>query len=438
MTARDKVARGLIVVSGPNSKVQQQLVPMRIDGSMSGTSLPVVSISDDLAQQWLDESNKQLGDLQDTLDEGRMMIGFVLKGPDLSASIDVRRVKRSGRNVLGRLQAGEQPSEQVVLIGAHVDHLGTGQSGSSLAKDAEKGNVHFGADDNASGVAALLEIAEYLADQHARRKLPARHDILFAAWSGEELGTLGSSHFVKMFNQRPGSDATVRDEDDVEKLYPAVNACLNMDMVGRLEEKLLLMGVGSSSIWPAEIERRNAPVGLPITLQNDCYLPTDATAFFLQGVPILSAFTGPHADYHTPRDTPEKLNYLDAARVARFMGLVTRSLAMRDSPPDYIAQTAPEQKARRANLRAYLGTIPDYAESDIKGMKISGTAKDGPADKAGLQGGDIIVELAERKIENIYDYTYAIQALKIGQTVKVIVRRDGKRVEMEITPGSRE
>ena len=432
MAVRDKGARGLIVVSGPNSKVKQQLVPMRIDGSLSGTSIPVISITDRLAQAWLESSGKKLADLQNTLDKGEPMMGFELEGEKLSASIDVRQVKRTGRNVLARLQAGPQAAGQVVVIGAHVDHLGTGESGASLARDGETGKIHFGADDNASGVAALMEIAEYLADQHQHGNLRLRRDVLFAAWSGEEVGTLGSNHFIKTLGKR------LHGKSNGGKLYPAVNACLNMDMVGRFQKKLTLLGVGSSSVWPGEVERRNAPVGLPIRLQDDSYLPTDATGFFLRGVPILAAFTGSHGDYHTPRDTPEKLNYEDAARIARFMALITRSLAMRDSPPDYVAQAAPKRGARRGGLRAYLGTIPDYAEADVKGVKLQGASKGGPADKAGVQAGDVVVELAGRKIDNIYDYTYAIEALKIGQVVKIVVLRGGERIEMNMTPGSRE
>ena len=209
-------------------------------------------------------------------------------------------------------------------------------------------------------------------------------------------------------------------------------------MVGRLDKKLILQGVGSSGIWRGEIERRNVPVGLPVALQDDSYLPTDANAFYLRGVPILSAFTGSHSEYHTPRDTPEKLNYDGAAKVSRLMALIARSLATRDAPPDYIAQAPPKSGTARAGLRAYLGTIPDYAESDAKGVKLSGVAATGPAAKAGVKSGDVIVELAGKKIDNIYDYTYAIDALKIGQPVKLVVQRGGERIEMTVTPGSRE
>jgi S1-C subfamily serine protease len=153
-------------------------------------------------------------------------------------------------------------------------------------------------------------------------------------------------------------------------------------------------------------------------------------------VPILSAFTGAHSEYHTPRDTPEKLNYDGAAQVARLMGLIAQGLATSESPPDYIPQSV-KQPTTSGRLRAYLGTIPDYAE-EVQGVMLSGVGKDGPADKAGVKSRDVIVEMAGKKIENIYDYTHAIEALKIGEPVKMTVLRNGQRVELEITPESRD
>ena len=350
------------------------------------------------------------------------------------------------------------------MVGAHIDHLGRG-TGGSLARGDEVNQIHFGADDNASGVAAMLEIAQYLTEMKRRDRFQPSRDVLFAAWSGEELGLLGANHFVNHFSvtANPHAADTVhaahnphaspsntetetghahgsarKHAKDNASIYPHIAACLNLDMVGRFEKRLVLQGIGSSSIWKSEIEKRNAPIGLPITLQSDSYLPTDASAFFMRGVPILAAFTGSHADYHTPRDTPEKLNYPAAARIAKFMALVARSVATMENPPDYIEQARPEEERPRAGLRAYLGTIPDYSQSEEKGVRLSGVAKNGPAAKAGVKAGDRIVGLAGKKIENIYDYTYAIDAVKIGQPTKIVVNRDGKDWTLEITPGSRE
>jgi len=438
--ARERGARGLIVVTGPNAQSRSELVSLQTDGILAGSSLPVISVTNKLADSWLSAGGKSLKQLQDELDEGAQKLGFEMEGVNLAATIDVEHIKKSGRNVLGRLPSEDTVSEQAVVIGAHIDHLGKGASSSSLARDDEAERIHYGADDNASGVAALLEIAEYLVDQQRQGRLQLRRDLLFAAWSGEELGLLGSDHFVKALaeqgNEASAGNASNRVTGGDRPIYPSIAAYLNMDMVGRLDKHLILQGIGSSSMWRGEIERRNAPIGLPITLQDDSYLPTDASSFYMRGVPILSAFTGAHHEYHTPRDTPDTLNYEGAAQVARFMGLVAVGLATDESPPDYVVQSA-KDTTKSGRLRAYLGTIPDYAE-EVKGVLLSGVSKGGPADAAGVKSRDIIVELAGKQIENIYDYTHAIEGLKIGQPVKMTVLRNDERVVIEVKPGSRE
>lgn len=541
MEARERGARGIIVVSGPNSGVRNQLVPLASDFTRAGSSLAAISVTDELAHSILAAAGKDLKALQDQADTGEPVMGFPLRDVRMEAEIDVASITGKGRNVIGRLKAAEEPSDQVVLVGAHVDHLGRGQGG-SLAKEDERGQIHFGADDNASGVAAMLEIAEYMAKQKRDGKLNLKRDILFAAWSGEELGLYGSQHFVKQWRAERGAGQTGQPTqpapipaganphditlDQVEKLianaelnrqrmtadelksslvelsllgqfldqgiqayqamaeadgpdhrkaevrqelermkslrkrienvvaelkpmvetgqggtseslYPEMVAALNMDMVGRMQKQLVLQGVSSSNYWKGEVERRNAVLGLPIKLSGDTQLPTDAASFYRAGVPILSAFTGSHADYHTPRDTPEKLNYPDAARIANLMGLVARGLATTDRVPDYVRQTAEERQPARGVARAWLGTVPDYA-GDVKGVLLSDVASGGPAEKAGVRGGDIIVELAGKKVENIYDYTYAIEALKVGQETTISVMRDGKTLQLKITPTSRD
>ncbi|HSI63256.1 MAG TPA: PDZ domain-containing protein, partial [Candidatus Saccharimonadia bacterium] len=186
------------------------------------------------------------------------------------------------------------------------------------------------------------------------------------------------------------------------------------------------------------IEQRNAPIGLAITTQNDAHLATDSTTFYTRGIPTLNAFTGAHSDYHMPSDTADKINYEKAAQVAKFMGLVTRSLATTFDAPDYIAMAAPKNQGTRTGLRVYLGTIPDYAQGDIKGVKLSGVSPVGPAAKAGVKAGDIITKLGGKDIQNIYDYTFVMGEMKIGTETTVTVLRDGKPVELKITPGSRD
>ncbi len=312
------------------------------------------------------------------------------------------------------------------MVGAHVDHLGRAVGETSLARPRERGSVHRGADDNASGVAALIEIARSLVAAVGKGERPLQRDVLFAAWSGEEMGLLGSEAFAARLPE-PTAHAA-----------PALAAYLNMDMVGRLRHRLLVYGTSTSSIWPSEIERINASVGLPISAQRDAFLPTDATSFHLKGIPTLTAFTGSHAEYHTPRDTADKIDYDGLADITRFMEELALSLAERSKAPDFVPSERPERLGQRAALRAWLGTVPSYAESPGPGLQLSGVTRGGPADAAGLRRGDRVVELAGRRIENIYDYTYAIDALKVGEPVQVTIVRKGERLTLTITPASRE
>ena len=215
---------------------------------------------------------------------------------------------------------------------------------------------------------------------------------------------------------------------------------MNLDMVGRLREKLVVQGIGSSPGFAGEVQRRNLPVGLELQLdKTSSRLPTDTSAFIGRNVPILSAFTGAHEDYHTPRDTPDKLNYDGAAKISRLFALIARGILTASEPPVFeLEEGEVKKEVPRARLTAYLGTIPDYVAGDIKGLKLSGVAGEGPAAKAGLKGGDIIVKLAGRKIEDIYDYTYAIEALKIGEEVEVVVTRGDQTVPLKITPTARD
>jgi Tol biopolymer transport system component len=429
LTAREKGARGIIIVSGPTSKANQQLVPMAFDASMAGSGIAAISIDDELAAALLKTAGKDLKVLQEKLDTGAQEQGFDLPGLTLAATIDIRQEKRTGHNVLGRLRAPEGTSEPPLVIGAHIDHLGTNGGPDSRAADAQRKAVHHGADDNASGVAGVLEIAHALSAQAKEGKLPLKRDIIFAGWSGEEIGLLGSNAWCRDTGAAAG--------DTNAKLTGKLCANLNMDMIGRLRSSLILQGLGSSDWWAAEIERRNAVTGLALQTQQDCYLPTDASVFYLRGVPILNAFTGAHDDYHKPTDTADKVNYDGAATISRFMMLVARSLALTPDEPLYREMKKPAEGSR-GGLRVYLGTIPDYAQEGIEGVKLSGVSAIGPAAKAGLKAGDIIVKLAGKDIKNIYDYTFIMGVLKIGQETEIEVLREGKKEALKITPGSRD
>jgi C-terminal processing protease CtpA/Prc len=218
-----------------------------------------------------------------------------------------------------------------------------------------------------------------------------------------------------------------------------VVAYVNFDMVGRLREnKLSLQAVGSSKAWPELIEKRNVAAGFNLTMQEDPYLPTDVTAFYSKGIPVLSFFTGVHDDYNKPTDDPETLQYEEMVRIGTFAFSLVEDLANRADRPDFVTvEKSKSQTGMRGTLSAYLGTVPDYAAEDVEGVKLSGVRGNGPADRAGVKGGDVIVELAGQKITNIYDYTYALGGLKIGQPVEIVVLRNGERVTITVIPEPR-
>lgn len=430
--ARRKFAAGIIFVSGPESEVNEELVPMQFDASLADSGIPAISMTNEMAAKLIASAGKDLSEIQQTLNTGEMVQGFEIPKASLTATIDVDQEKRLGRNVIGVLSAGQTAAHPnpAVVVGAHIDHLGTKAGPGSLAKDEERDQIHYGADDNASGVAGLLEIAEYLADLKKQDKLDMKRDVVFAGWSGEEIGLLGSSHFVrKLAGDFLGNENA--------PLGLLLSSYLNMDMIGRLEGNLVLQGTGSSDYWEKAIEQRNAPIGLPITIQPDTFLPTDATSFYLRKVPILSAFTGAHPDYHTPRDTVDKINYDGTKDIVKLMGLITRGLAIDSEAPKYVKVDPPKNRGARG-FRVYLGTIPDYSQGEVKGVMLSGVSESGPAGKAGVKGGDVIIGLGGRKILNIYDYTDAMAALKVGEETEIVVQRGDEEISMKLIPGSRD
>ena len=457
--ARDRGAAGILFVAGPNSKVKNKLIRFNKDASQAAVSLSALSISDEVAEQWLVDNDQSLAELQTQLDEGSLMMGFPIEGLKVSASVEIERHQGVGRNVIARLPAAEPGTPEnanapLVIVGAHIDHLGKGGGSNSLAREDEREQIHVGADDNASGVSAMLEIAQYLAAEKRKGRLPMKRDLIIAAWSGEELGLFGSQAFAEdFFDLFPKMPRQQRDEQadaiaaahgmtpEAEVLTKSIAVYLNLDMVGRLREKLVIQGIGSSPTLAGEVNRRNVPVGLALELDpTSTRLPTDASAFVSRKVPILSAFTGAHEDYHTPRDTPDKLNYEGATKIAKLFGLLTRGFVTATETPVFeLAEgESSDENVPRARLSAYLGTIPDYIAGKIKGLKLSGVAPDGPASKAGLKGGDIVIKLAGRTIEDIHDYTYAIEALKIGEEIEIVILRGEQEVTLKITPGSRE
>ncbi|MEZ4279013.1 MAG: M28 family peptidase [Myxococcota bacterium] len=461
MIARDRGAVGIVFVNGPRSGFREPLAPLRFDAAIAGSGLAVISASEALVDRWLAASGRTLAESQDRIDtafappegspssdsdagsaagdegdagpesnaaavtDAATELRFELADVRLGARIALETLRSTSHNVIGRLQVGGQPSRQTIVLGAHLDHLGRGEGSGSLADASEAGQIHPGADDNASGVAVLLEIARSLARRRAAGESLGQRDFVFAAWSGEELGLLGSDAWV---DRHVGPHA--REAGPV--------AYLNFDMVGRLGDELVVHGAGSSLAWDALIEQAALPGPLALALRDDADLPTDSTSFYTRGLPVLSAFTGVHAEYHTPRDRPELLNFEGAAAIADLFARVAVLLSRAPEPPAFEARPLAAGSPNRGGLRVYLGTIPDYSETDVRGVRLSGVSPGGPADAAGLQRGDTIVEVDGQPIENLYDFTYALEALRVGQTARIVILRDGRRTTLPVVPRSRD
>jgi hypothetical protein len=348
----------------------------------------------------------------------------LIGGGSAQLETDVRVTTGDANNVVA-LIPGSSPTlaDEYVVVGAHYDHLGFGGEG-SLAPDETA--VHNGADDNASGAAALVEIAREL----MAGPRPAR-SVLFIAFTGEERGLWGSAHFV--------AEPTVALEDVV--------AMLNLDMVGRVvDDAVTIFGLGTASEWDEVVDGANAAMSDPLRIAKapDGYGPSDHASFYGQGIPVLHLFSNTHEDYHRPSDDWEKINVEGLERVAELTARITDRLAA--GGDDRVALTPIRQeRAAPASTQSssssggygpYLGTIPDMTPRDF-GLRLTGVREDSPADEAGLQPGDVVVEFDGNPIADIYAYTYALQAKQPGDIVEIVVERAGERVTVRATLGER-
>ncbi|MGD0074441.1 MAG: M28 family peptidase [Candidatus Binataceae bacterium] len=417
MQARDHGAKAVLVFAGPNSLPQDAFMSSGRDASFADSGIVAAQISRKLAEKILAAAGKNLKQTQDSLDKLETRAGFAVPGVTVKLRVDLKKQTATGHNVFAMVRAGASDRiDEAIVIGAHYDHLGHGDENSLAPK---LGDIHPGADDNASGTAGVLELARYFS--HHRSSL--RRDLIFVCFSGEELGLLGSAAFVR---NPPVS-------------LSRVVAMVNMDMIGRLREnRIAVQGTGSAALWPRLVEQYAVSMPLSVHVHDDPYLPTDSTSFYQKDIPAVNFFTGSHADYHRPSDTADKINAVGEAEVLELERRIIADLATRAEPPHWmkVAGTSGEGPAREG-LRAYLGTIPDYTGSGQPGVKLSGVRPGSPADKAGLKAGDMIVGLAHKRIANIYDYTYALEGVKIGTPVEIVIERGGKQITQTIVPTQR-
>jgi hypothetical protein len=412
VAAKDHGAAALVVIAGDEKFGNDRLSKLSYDQTAGEAGIPVAVVSRQTAAKWFGMADAaQLSAMEKAKDKWAEY-AQKLRDATVGLSVDVTRRAVPAYNVVGVIE-GNDPKlkREYIVIGAHYDHLGHGGE-SSLAPNSS--DIHHGADDNASGTAGLLELARIFSSQRGQ----LRRSLIFVAFSAEESGLIGSKAYVN---------------NPAAPLADTV-AMINLDMIGRMREnKLSVGGIGTSPEFRKLVESLNN--GFTLQLSEDGFGPSDHSSFYAKQIPVLFFFSGTHEDYHKPSDTADKINYEGEAKIVGFVAEIARAIDRGDARPTY-AVARSQSSGRATGFRVYLGTVPNYAESN-DGMLLDAVRDDSPAAKAGLKAGDKIIKLAGREIKNVYDYTYALGEMKPDQEYEVEVARGGERLKMKLTPQAR-
>ena len=421
MVARSHGARALLIVDDPNHADQTNFSGWLREPQAEEYGIPVLRMSRARAQQ-LAGSLVDLARVARDIDADLKPRSRALEGVSITYSESLTKNRRTVRNVVGILRGADAAkAREAIVLGAHYDHLGLGARFSLSENTA--GQIHNGADDNASGTAAIIEIARLAAAN--RTRLP--RSLVFIAFAGEELGLLGSRYYVN------------------HPAFPLAQtvAMLNLDMVGRAEGRIFVSGTETAPDLAADVQAAAGDLPLKISLTGEGSAvggSSDNTSFLLQRIPSIFFFSGLHADYHRPTDDWEKIDAEGGAAVASLAYEIAERIAAR---PDRITfvEPPPQDHAAQASsgsgYGAYFGSVPDFGEGESTGVKFADVRADSPAAKAGLRKDDVLISFDGKPIKNLYDFTFALQAKQPGDKVEVIVLREGKEREATVELGNR-
>ena len=411
INARNHGAKAVVLVNGKLGEGEDDLLTRF--GSVSGpanTGIVLVQVKNDVADRWFHAAGKSMADVQDQINHATKPQSFAFPETlHMSINVDIETTRATVNNVLAYLPG---KTDEYVIIGAHYDHLGHGNY-DSLAP-SQIGQIHPGADDNASGTAGVLELARVFAPLKGQ----LQRGVLFASFAGEELGLLGSAHWV---------------QEPTRPLDKAV-AMLNMDMIGRIkDDKVYIGGVGTGSTLKPMLEKAEAKSNFKVEYSAGGYSASDHTSFVTKHIPVLFFFSGLHSDYHKPSDTWEKINPQAAARLVDVVGNTGLELAEAPDRPSFVAvvEDKPLAGGSGGGYGPYFGSIPDFGQVE-NGVKFSDVKPASPAEKAGLKAGDILVQFGDKPIKNLYDFTDALRRSKVGDVIDVTVLRDGKPVKASV------
>ncbi len=412
--AREAGAAALVLVGPPQSPDEpDRLPPLSNLGPQSDAGIPVLFVTRATADRWLSSTGRTVAQARDALDAGTKG----LSGPlpvRLKGSVDVTPTRATSWNLVGTLPGEGSLKDEVVVLGAHYDHLGHGGR-SSLRPGGDA--IHNGADDNASGVAGMVCAASQLARARSRGD---RRTLVVVGFSAEEIGLGGSAAYVR--GPAVGSLAST-------------TAMVNLDMVGRVRDNVLsALGADSSPLWKPRLDAAAVASGLSVKAGGDGYGPSDHMSFYAEGVPVVHLFSGAHEQYHTPDDDVATLDMVGGGKVVRLTTSLVDGL-LRGERPAYVRASGPAPGGDSRGYGAYFGSVPDYAamEASSGGVRLSDTRPGSPAERAGLKKGDVLVGMAGVTVHNLQDMTYVLREHKPGDTVEVVVRRDGAELRLQAT-----
>ncbi|QDU31281.1 Bacterial leucyl aminopeptidase precursor [Anatilimnocola aggregata] len=407
-----KLAERIVELSNDLANPDQVLTFTGAGDEIQQRKMPVLFAKRSLIEPIVKSvTGKSLAEIEAGIDADLKPQSAVLTGWKAIGEANVVQKKTEVKNVIAVLEGEGPHADETIVIGAHYDHLGLGGAGSLAPWTKE---IHNGADDNASGTALLLEVAHQLATSG---KKPQRR-IVFMAFTGEERGLLGSAHYTRQ--PRFPLDKTV--------------AMFNLDMVGRLtDDKLIVYGTGTAKEFDPLVESLAKKYDFKLTKKPEGYGPSDHSSFYAKKIPVLHLFTGTHSDYHRPSDDSPKLNIEGMQRIAAMLVDVVNDTDALSTRPEYIEIKGMAMIGGAGDSdRPYFGSIPDFANNE-EGVLLSGVAPGGPAEKGGLKGGDLIIKIGDSKIGSLEDMQSALVKHKIGEKVKVIVKRDGKEQTFDVT-----
>jgi len=409
LKARDKGAAGVIFISGKEFDETDELIPITHEKAPTHIGLPVIHVKRNIIDKLLEDYEVTTELLEKQLIETTAPNSFEIEEP-ISIATDVERIQEKTQNVEFLIE-GSDPilKDEYVVIGAHYDHLGYGGSGSG-SRRPDTNAIHYGADDNASGVSSVLEIAEKLFEN----KSSLKRSVLIYLFGAEEMGLLGSKHLVNNPNI------------ELSKMKHMIN----LDMVGRLgDDKGLTVGGTGTAIGIENIlNRLSESHNLSIKSSPEGYGPSDHASFYSKDVPVLFFFTGIHEDYHTPADIPGKINYEGMKSISDMVYDLVVELANLDEALAYQEAGPKTRETSRRKFKVTLGIMPDVSGSGVKGLTADAVIEGRPADLAGMKKGDVIVAMEGKQVNDIYEYMSRLSEFKPGQRISVDVIRDGEKL----------